>query len=699
MTSAQLLQRRATTPTPGAQDLVRARRRRSVLVALGIGAFLVVVGFVAHLRVERAVREDLESELLAIRQINETALGILIENYRRSAEGAARNPRVRTMVTELVAHAEGREREAVCSLPQLAVVAQELETIEELYGYHGHAVVDLDGRFLCSHVPELVGRMAAAETRAILRRVARGETVVTPPFLFDSIVELSENADLRPKMIVAAPVRDDDGRVVAGLGFPIDPELEFSAVLGATRMGRTGETFAFDGEARLLSQSRFEPELVERGLLAAGESSVLNVVLREPVEGRAAGAGPLTALAASALQGVQGVDVDGFVDYRGEQVVGAWTWLTDHGFGVATKIDAAEAFRPLMKLRVTFGSLFGLLIAAAGVSWFASRAMVALRQQVEEKSQLGQYTLEERIGEGGMGVVWRARHALLRRPTAVKVLKPEVADAQNVARFEREAQLTSELTHPNTIAIYDYGRTADELFYYAMEFLPGVPLDRIVEQAGALPAGRVVHVIAQVAGSLGEAHARGLIHRDVKPSNVMLCERGGAWDVVKVLDFGLVRPFEHQREDVEITSPEAIAGTPVYMAPEAFDRPAEIGPAADVYALGGLAFYLLAGTPPFTSKAWFSLYESHRSQDPGRPSQRLGEPLPAALEELIGACLAKDPDDRPTAAEVVRRLHACARETPWSPAEARSWWSAHAEALGLKLVDDARLQTYVDSAS
>ena len=674
------------TPATESSHFQRARRR-SVFLALGMFVFLGVVGFVAHRRVERAVRMDLESELLAILEVNETALGILIETYRRSAEGAASNPRISDLVSELATHATDRGREEVCALPELEAVAAELVSIEELYGYEGHAVVDLDGRFLCAGVPELVGRHAAPTTRAILKRVAQGETVVTPPFLLESILDDVDDSE-RPTMIVAAPVRDASGKVIAGLGFPIDPKREFSAILGATRVGRTGETFAFDSEARLLSQSRFDEQLVAEGRLESDQSSVLNIVLREPTETGRTDAGPLTKMASLAVQGTAGVDVEGYVDYRGVPVVGAWTWLTDHGFGITTKIDTAEAFGPLSQLRMTFGSLFALLAAAAVLTWFASRTITSLRQEVHEQSQLGQYTLETRIGEGGMGAVYRARHALLRRPTAVKVLKPEVADRQNVARFEREVQLTSELTHPNTIAIYDYGRTADDLFYYAMELLPGAPLDAVVTFAGPLPAARVIHLFQQIAASLGEAHAHGLIHRDVKPSNVMVCERGGVWDVVKVLDFGLVRPFERHSDDVEISSPEAIAGTPIYMSPEAFDTPAEIGPAADVYSLGGVAYFLLTGSPPFTSKTWFTLYEAHRSHEPGRPSARLGSPLPERLEDLVLECLAKDASDRPTAAEVVERLEELAQKSPWTPADAQRWWDENRAGLDQGIAPD-----------
>ena len=189
---------------------------------------------------------------------------------------------------------------------------------------------------------------------------------------------------------------------------------------------------------------------------------------------------------------------------------------------------------------------------------------------MREARRLGPYTLVEKIGEGGMGAVYRASHALLRRPTAIKILPPQRAGEMDLARFEREVQMTSQLTSPHTVSVYDYGRTPDGLFYYAMEFLDGIDLEELVRRDGPMPPGRVVHVLRQVCEALGEAHRAGLIHRDVKPANILLCERGGRFDVAKVVDFGLVKSVSGS--DPGVTLENTVPGTPHYMAPESAAR-------------------------------------------------------------------------------------------------------------------------------
>jgi hypothetical protein len=327
-------------------------------------------------------------------------------------------------------------------------------------------------------------------------------------------------------------------------------------------------------------------------------------------------------------------------------------------------------------------------IIATVITAYGSGVIWGLREQIREARQLGQYTLLAKLGEGGMGVVYRAQHAMLRRPTAIKLLPPEKAGEQQLVRFEREVQHTAELTHPNTVQIFDYGRSPDGVFYYAMEFLDGIDLEELVEKFGAQPPARVIHLVRQLLGSLSEAHATGLVHRDVKPANVYLCHRGGIPDVVKVLDFGLVK--ELQRDGANLTDVNVIAGTPAYLAPEAITAPDEVGPAADLYAVGAVAYYLLTGENVFDGATIVEVCGHHVHSEPEPPSSRLGEPVDEDLEDIILGCLAKKPEDRPESARaLITALDALPDAHGWSDADAEKWWKDVEDQLATKR-DDTR---------
>ena len=325
---------------------------------------------------------------------------------------------------------------------------------------------------------------------------------------------------------------------------------------------------------------------------------------------------------------------------------------------------------------VGFASIWTLAFTAA--SSLVSRVIYGLQKNVREARRLGQYVLEQKLGEGGMGTVYRARHALLRRPTAIKLLAPDRAGADNVARFEREVRQTARLSHPNTVTIYDYGRTPDGVFYYAMELLEGADLGEIVELGGAMPTARVVHVIASVAGALSEAHGVGLIHRDIKPANIVLCQQGGMPDVAKVVDFGLVKELG----EAGMTEAGSLTGTPLYMAPEAITAPESVDGRSDLYALGAVTYYLLTGRHVFEGKSVMEVCAQHLTQDPDPPSLHASNPIPEALERLVLECLEKDPAKRPpTALAVIERLFALEGVQGWTPHEARDWWNTHGPSL------------------
>jgi eukaryotic-like serine/threonine-protein kinase len=317
----------------------------------------------------------------------------------------------------------------------------------------------------------------------------------------------------------------------------------------------------------------------------------------------------------------------------------------------------------------------------AGVAAILARVLFGLRVQVQVAARLGQYTLVRKVGEGGMGTVYEAQHAVLRRPTAVKVLPPERAGERSLARFEREVRLTSRLTHPNIVAVYDYGTTPEGVFYYAMELLDGLNLAEVVAVSGPLPPGRVLHVLAQCSSALAEAHEQGLVHRDLKPDNVVLCKRGGRQDVVKIVDFGLVKETTQTAIDPAISQVNTIVGTPLYLAPEAIDGRHDQNARSDLYSLGAVAFFLLVGRPPFEGRTVVEVCSKHLAEPPQAPSSAApGRGIPPAVDALVLELLSKSPEGRPTSAAALEaRLDELRLQRPWTRADADAWWAAHSD--------------------
>jgi serine/threonine-protein kinase len=309
-----------------------------------------------------------------------------------------------------------------------------------------------------------------------------------------------------------------------------------------------------------------------------------------------------------------------------------------------------------------------------------------LGRQVKKARELGSYKLENLLGKGGMGEVYRATHRLLARPAAVKLISPQALhDAspdQNrivIERFRREAEAAATLRSPHTIELYDYGVSEDGTFYYVMELLDGIDFQELVRLHGPLPPERVIHLMLQACDSLGEAHLAGLVHRDVKPSNIVACRMGLMVDYVKVLDFGLVKNEpKNAQNQLEITTAGSVSGTPAFMAPESISGIETVGPAADVYALGCVAYYLLTGQTVFKAANPTMMMLQHVQASPVPPSLKAPHPVPRDLEAVVMRCLAKEPGDRPPdAAELATLLGKCHVAMPWTDSRARDWWKAH----------------------
>jgi hypothetical protein len=656
---------------------------------------LALIGYTIRSHVERSIEVSMASQLTAMLDTDVEALRIWLSTQQSNADTAANSPQVAALarrITDLSARPETTAVELLQAreLPELRAA---LLPAMKAHGYVDFAIVDPQQRCAASSRDEWIGRPAPPRFGEFLQTALAGRSTVSRPFA--SVAphpgdgdELRANA---PTMLAVAPLRAA-GKVIGALCFRLRPEGEFTRILNVARFGESGETFAFDKSGLLLSQSRFDDELKRIGLIPdqPGSRSILTLELKDPLADLTTGKPAakrrselnLTRMAAEAIAGRPGVDVNGYRDYRGVPVIGAWTWLPEYGFGVATEVDAAEAYRPAYILRAALWGLYALLaLSAAAIFVFTvvvARMRRSMRHAALEAKRLGQYTLDELIGQGGMGSVYRGRHAMLRRPTAIKLLDVDRTTDETIRRFEREVQLTSQLNHPNTIAVFDFGRTPEGVFYYAMEFLDGINLECLVDRFGPQPEARVIHILSQVCGSLNEAHGIGLIHRDIKPANIVLNQRGGLFDFVKLLDFGLVKSAQSERE-LTLTAVNTITGTPLYLSPEAIERPDTVDAKSDLYAVGAVGYYLLTGTTVFQGKTLVEICMQQVNEPPEPPSRRAGRSISADLESLLLQCLAKKPEDRPASAKALAAaLEACAEAGNWRQEEAEAWWQTHA---------------------
>ena len=701
------------------------------LAPLAVAATVSLTGWWCDSEVRRAVEQQIGHELDSLIASSVTALDVWIGDQLRFAETLVSEEKIQSLVAAAVrVSQESAEVEALHSYKEVQEIRRYLGERLRVLGL-GFVVINSDGIIIAVGPEEMLGYRLQDEAREKYQHIFEsGEPVLLTPYkparmsparrrayeeagrryrdsmrrregeerpLFGNRNAVGpmrggrgERRGDRTIMAAAAPIRAmEDQKVVAALGLIIEPRREFTRILSVARPGDSGETFAFSSDGIMLSQSRFEESLNQWGLIGRMDRSALTLELRDPGGNLAKGyepkevqeSWPLTSLVRNAAVGGKGRLVKKVRDYRGVPVVGAWQWLPDHQFGVITKLDAEEAFKPLRSLRLIFLILL-LLCILCGIGLFLfSYLNIALRRQMKaaslEAKELGQYTLVKKIGEGGMGLVYQARHALLRRDTAVKLLLPDNANEQAIRRFEREAQLSCRLLHPNTVRIYDYGQTPDGIFYYAMEFINGLDLRELILAEGRLSEGRVIHILQQVCNSLSEAHEMGLVHRDIKPANVILCNRGGmAEDMVKVLDFGLAKSYQdYAKVSTEVSHSMTIAGTPQFISPEAVSSPEQVDHRSDIYAVGALGYYLLTGENVFAGESAFEVLQKHVSSTPEPPRERLGVAVEDSLEKAIMKCLEKEPSNRPQSAQaLVAILRSSSAYQTWTDSQAAEWW-------------------------
>ena len=658
-------------------------RRMLALATIASTIVLGAIGWWAHLEVESSLRAARGAALKSVLDAQAKSLGVWIDDQKLVVTRLARDRNLRARTGAIIAATRdpAATPAAYCNTPATQQLLAQFD--EALSG--GDAVtynlVDATGRVVVSSPAADCGLVHARDTfEQEFTPVFSGVTRFVPPRSdAQRLQEVPDSHPLeRPTAWFRAPVRDDAGQIVAVLGVGYFAEDQFSTILTAARGGATDEVYAFDRDGVMVSKSRFETVLWERATLPEGSSSVGRLMLRSPLDEPDA----RTALVRAALAARPGQDqasgmlLDPYPGYLATPVVGGWRRVDDGDLFIAIEMSAAEAYAPLEALDTVFTVVFGVLIVAVCIALFSWFTAVLIRTELE-KNRMGPYWLGERIGEGGVGNIYHARHDLLKRPSAVKLLKPARATDEMTARFRREAKLASQLRHPNMIEIYDYGVGIDGTLFYAMELLDGDTVGDLVLRHGPMPVARAVHILRQVCAGLAEAHGKGLVHRDISVTNIMACHYGGEYDFAKILDFGLVKSVISEEQTQTVTRSLRILGTVQYMAPERLHDPSDVDRRADVYAVGAVAFFILSGRRMFETEDTLALSSRVINEAPPRLSEIAGQPIPAELDDLVAACLEKSRDARPNDILAVKEvLDRIAERERWSQADAKAAWEA-----------------------
>lgn len=675
------------------ERLFGTRQRFGITLIITL-ILLIVLGYWSHRNVKMSLEEIISDELQTVLDADVLAMKFWIEDYSNSVNFWSRTPEVSDEIEYLLSYGNCAECiERLQFSPWQDTLTGILRPYLENTNSAGYNLFDKDGYEVAASSRNAIGNRLNGDGLRLLFEIKSDEVSFKAPFSPDKLLYDDPGVKPiynRPVVWAGNSVMSDSGTVIGYFGVGRYADEGFGQVVNIARMGQSGETYAFNAEGMMLSSSRFNEELKQIGLIpdTEGATSTLRVRLRDPGGDLTAGYTPdqpLTAMnfikpVALSLASIvdssspkSGVIIEPYRDYRGVEVIGAYYWFDEFGFGLVTEVDYEEAFAPLQYIDITFGVLILVLALVIAYSVYSSLRFLGLKRKVGEAVQLGQYTLVRKIGEGGIGEVYLAHHAMLKRPTAVKILKSDIISIEVIERFEREVQLASRLTHPNTIEIYDFGRTPDGVFYYAMELLNGFTLAQVVQMQGEIPFERVIYILRQAVASVREAHSVGLIHRDIKPQNIMLVQRGGENDVVKVLDFGLVKDLTDG--DAAQTRTTHITGTPLYMAPERIRSPKNADLRSDLYALGAVGYYMLAGQAMFRFSTEIDIMFQVINADPD-PVHTINTEVPEDVSELIQACLNKDPEKRPqTARELYQQLSDLAEKYPWSGEQARKWWA------------------------
>ena len=605
-----------------------------------VSILISVLGFISYQKVKSELINIHTKQITNTLKANNKALEIWIDEQKKLAHLIAEAPKVRSYLIYLTkTYGLGKDspQELIVKDASLLALNAWLKPIIDSEGIVEYSVLDKTGYRVASNNTQSIGKQISQEGVNHLLPVFTGKnfTFTLPADPKDNMVWLD------------VPISDSSGRVFATLGFGYDISQEFNKYSALVSPGNSGNTYSYNSEGQIMY-----PFVSNTNLKSSNHPAAVTLLDKEKYQTN------ITLLT--------------YNNISGEPVIGGYLWIPKFKTGLIAELPDSEAFKSLKNVGITFTILVLLILFIALASLFNTFRWLKLKEKSQQA--IGPYLINDKIGEGGMGNIYLAEHKLLKRLTAIKTLKNESLSTNNKIRFENEALLASKLNHPNTVKIYDYGLEKDGNYYFAMEYLEGITINQLIDISGPVSTERSLHIILQVCYSLREAHHKNLIHRDIKPQNIMLCYFGDTYDFVKVLDFGLVKDLDKAQGD-ELTTMFEIGGTPMYMSPERLTAPSTVDQRTDIYSVGAVAYFLLTGLKPFHKGVTDLDTINHVLNE--SPTLIVNPNIDKVLEGIIRKCLEKEPESRYNSIEELICELEEVKTSVWSQEKAKEWWNVN----------------------
>lgn len=652
----------------------QSRRRTSGWLWLAALLPTALVGWWTYSQVESTLQQSVRTELQGIADSVALSSQRFLTDKAQLVGSWARQPSIKTSIEQLSKRSPEDQLD-----PKWDQLSEEIRMqLKQLSGFESveFTVWNQSYRMIASssEAASQIGTPVAPQSAASLNRVMSGETVLLGP---ERVAD-----QYTPAMSILVPITDPNERVIAALQVQgIKLYNDFNRMFINVALAGGLDAYAINNDGVMITDSPHARAMAADQRLDVQQNQVAAVLrVADPgseidsdnVESVQRSLCPLTIAAAGVINRASSVRIDPYKNYAGVDVVGAWRWNSDWNLGIVIERDANDVFAPTRIVRFGFVLLGSLLFFTA----FMAATRIASTSTAERAAihPLSRYEVLGELGSGGMGIVYRARHRQLGRDAALKVLGGDRRQKEDRLRFDREARLAASLSNPHSVMIYDYGQSENGEAFCVMELLKGLTLQEVVDRSGCQPIGRALCIVSQMCDALTEAHNLNLLHRDIKPQNVMLSLDASVGDWAVVFDYGLAKPLEPV-SGVYQTSEALWSGTPMYMSPERFRDPALMDPRSDIYSIGCVAYYLLSGRAPFIECDPESLFALVLTEQPISISVHRNESVPAEINEIVLKCMAKRAEDRfESVAELSRMIDQLRVKYAWTIDEAKVWW-------------------------